>query len=493
MFFTKNKKKYFMPIIAIILFVVVFIIVFVLIKYIRKVDGFYSIPVEENGIGILDPSYTVNPSYPMVQSYPSDILSSSDLLPSPYKKIQILPSIGPCDKVIIRAANLNLAGILILNQWGNNIFNNDYVKLAANDIDASYVLMNFEAQTTSSVLTDNVSSLFNQTYYMTFNNMSCDFDNMIEELPGTDPKYVNFNCYDLENNASKRYGFDKTQMFTTSNNDVTEITINIPQEANNNISRIVFFLNNQIDNSDMLRTLGIRILKKTENSPPSSLANWSLTSYVKPITDPITNVTSFILTNIPRETNIVTFSLPSAPTTPTDTTYPSTTLGTSKFKNINSNSEKFVDVIAKSATKELIPVPPIPVPSEQVIETGTGTTTTSSPTGTGTTTTSSPTSSPTETGTTTTSSPTETGTTTTSSPTRTGTTTTSSPTRTGTTTTSSPTRTGTTTTSTIPLTTYGYKIQTPINQSDNGTQTNLYQKNFDGTSNVYAPYIYYNM
>ena len=40
---------------------------------------------------------------------------------------------------------------------------------------------------------------------------------------------------------------------------------------------------------------------------------------------------------------------------------------------------------------------------------------------------------------------------------------------------------------TIPLTTYGYKIL------DTNPQTNLYQHNFDGTSNVYAPYIYHNM
>ena len=30
-------------------------------------------------------------------------------------------------------------------------------------------------------------------------------------------------------------------------------------------------------------------------------------------------------------------------------------------------------------------------------------------------------------------------------------------------------------------------------QTNLNPQTNLYQKNFDGTSNVYAPYIYHNM
>ena len=38
-------------------------------------------------------------------------------------------------------------------------------------------------------------------------------------------------------------------------------------------------------------------------------------------------------------------------------------------------------------------------------------------------------------------------------------------------------------------TTYGYKIP----NTDKNPQTNLYQQNFDGTSNVYAPYIYHNM
>ena len=49
-----------------------------------------------------------------------------------------------------------------------------------------------------------------------------------------------------------------------------------------------------------------------------------------------------------------------------------------------------------------------------------------------------------------------------------------------------------TTMNNIPITTYGYKIN-PSNVVDNNPQTNLYQQNFDGTSNVYAPYIYHNM
>ena len=45
----------------------------------------------------------------------------------------------------------------------------------------------------------------------------------------------------------------------------------------------------------------------------------------------------------------------------------------------------------------------------------------------------------------------------------------------------------------VPLTTYGYKISNSSNGIDKNPQTNLYQQNFDGTSNVYAPYIYHNM
>jgi hypothetical protein len=74
-----------------------------------------------------------------------------------------------------------------------------------------------------------------------------------------------------------------------------------------------------------------------------------------------------------------------------------------------------------------------------------------------------------------------------------------------TTTSSTPTGTGTTTTfksgitttkplGTIPLTTYGYKISNRIpNGLDINPQTNVYQKNFDGTSNIYTPNIYHSM
>ena len=45
--------------------------------------------------------------------------------------------------------------------------------------------------------------------------------------------------------------------------------------------------------------------------------------------------------------------------------------------------------------------------------------------------------------------------------------------------------------STIPLTTYGYKINEPDLFSS--PETKLYQHNFEGTSNIYSPAIYYNV
>jgi hypothetical protein len=47
---------------------------------------------------------------------------------------------------------------------------------------------------------------------------------------------------------------------------------------------------------------------------------------------------------------------------------------------------------------------------------------------------------------------------------------------------------------TVPITTFGYKInQDSKHGLDSNPQTNIYQKNFDGASNVYAPYIYHKM
>lgn len=42
------------------------------------------------------------------------------------------------------------------------------------------------------------------------------------------------------------------------------------------------------------------------------------------------------------------------------------------------------------------------------------------------------------------------------------------------------------TSSTFPMTTNAFKLS-------KNPQTNLYQQNFDGTSNVYSPYIYHDM
>ena len=46
------------------------------------------------------------------------------------------------------------------------------------------------------------------------------------------------------------------------------------------------------------------------------------------------------------------------------------------------------------------------------------------------------------------------------------------------------------------MTLFELSLENPINPSnvlDSNPQTNIYQKNFDGASNVYAPYIYHKM
>ena len=47
----------------------------------------------------------------------------------------------------------------------------------------------------------------------------------------------------------------------------------------------------------------------------------------------------------------------------------------------------------------------------------------------------------------------------------------------------------------VPLTTYGYKISNDYKDSKSykNPHTNVYQRKFDGTSNIYIPYIYKNM
>jgi len=450
------------------LFILIFLLILIcIIIYFMKYKN--KEPFEDPSTTIPYITDTVSTST-MYQSIPFGTIENNIV------NIKKLPAIGPCKQVIIRAGNFNLAGILILNQYGNNIFNNYYVKLEPEEIKASYVLMNFTDGTTSAEL-KNVSSLFNQTSYMHFDNEKCNFETKDQSFPS--PKnLLHFRCTNLNNKSlSRLYEIDKSQMFTTPINKVTELTIDIPQIANNNplpsnmsipninISRIILFLNDQIDNTDMLKTLEIKI-KKTDNS---DLASWSIDTE-----------------NLNIKSEIITFSLPS-------TNNPSTTLGTSNFKNINSKPDKFININSKPdkfiniidiianmvSNNDIIPAPLDTNTTQPLVTettpTGTGTT----PTGTGTT--------PSGTGTT----PSGTGTT----PTGTGTT----PSGTGTTPTgTTPTGTGTSTTrratsSTMPITTYGYKIQNSQNTSESGPQSNIYQKNFEGTSNIYTPYIYYNM
>jgi hypothetical protein len=366
-----------------------------------------------------------------------------------------IPSVGPCATVDISAINMNLVGVLILNQDGNNIFNNEFITSKLSDITGVYDSYFLSASADPSITLPNaqsynISDLFSQTYDIKLNNLSCDFDSNND---------YDLYCRSLNPNLpSQHFNFDPLKMFSPQNTEKfqTYLSIFIPEHKKSSyISKIVLILNNQLDNSDMLNSLIVEI---NDYDYVDALARWDN-----------------INTNIDPNTNFITLSIPSS-------------TSVSNFKNIKKNNRsKFVDIpasyvnsaqatrIAESVAAEAATAAPPPIVETVIPNTYSGTTSTNS--------------NPTTTYSGTTS--------TNSNPTTTysGTTSTNSnPTTTysGTTSTNAnPTTTYSGSMTTIPLTTYGYKINKPDLFSS--PETKLYQHNFEGTSNIYSPAIYYNV
>jgi len=451
MFFEKDKKKYFLPIIAIILFIVVFIIVFVLIKYIEKVDGFdTSTSTQPTTTQPTTTQATTSTMNPLTTKYmPLDIMN------------QILPAIGPCLNLKISSLDLNLAGVLILNQWGNNIFNNSKIQLSQNQISGFH---EHQIVTTNEfVESKDISPLFENTHNIYLNNEKCNFD---FDNKNTYPGYYIFTSTPLNigNRREKDHLINQRKMFTTPKNVKTDVVIYIPNDNDNNvnITKIVLFLNPELNNINMLKSLEIELTNFN-----ISLIKWSTVKTTINNDPPI---------------SVITFSLESNNKTIT------TQSGSSSFQNINSIKEQFntldlnISNIDNIDNNKVIPVPinVLQFGSETsatstTLQSGSGTSTTLQ-SGSGTSTTLQSGS-----GTSATSTTLQSG-----SGTYATSTTLQSGSGTSATSTTLQSGSGTSATSTIPLTTYGYKIKKSLNP-----QTNLYQKNFDGTSNVYTPHIYH--
>ena len=371
-------------------------------------------------------------------------------------KKELVFALGPCLNFEITANNMNLLGIIVVGKRGDNIFNNDINSTSINDIDkiGNYITTPLSTtQTTSTnpepsiVSNTKFSDLFLQTIYI--NNLSsCNFiDNTKDSNNNIILPCVNRYWSEIEN-SMKVYDYnhilDSTKMFRTPDNTQTKVLINLPQAPNqpimtrpiNSPRPTELFINNThissiilCLNSNIDNTIMLNSLKiNVFGLNHESIAMWKINDVV----DPSTNFLKFILYK--PHTPIPTFS--------------------SNFININSN-EKFLDILPESINIDML--------SSSNTETSpspnTSTTTTTSPN----TTTTSPN--------TTTTSPN----TTTTKPN----TTTTSPN----TTTTSPNIT-TTRPNTIELTDHGYKIPKK-------PYTNLFQRDFNGSSNIYSPYIYY--
>jgi hypothetical protein len=212
--------------------------------------------------------------------------------PTSAQPINILSSVGPCSRIEIISDNMNFAGLLILNQFGNNIFNNDYITTELNDISGnivSTILSPLSSSASMSTIANsntilNVKNAFSQTYNMILNNIdNCKFDSDNIDtinIPNATNLNNNYNICNKPNYIINPN--DSSKIFTTSSGTNTNLSINIPQIANtniplptnmqiNNISKIIFCMIKNINNDDMINSLKINIYD-LNNKP---IAEWN--------------------------------------------------------------------------------------------------------------------------------------------------------------------------------------------------------------------------
>ena len=342
----------------------------------------------------------------------------------------LMVALGPCLRIEITANNMNLLGIIVTGNAGQNIFNNgkniDIVNIGK--YISTPLPTTQPTQTTSTnpepsiVSNTELSDLFMQT--IGINYLSCDFNENIKDSNNN----IILRCIDsvwsqIESNMKTTIYdqiLDSTKMFKTPDNTQTTLFINIPQEpskpvitmpidspptadiisTNNYIGYIVLCLNSNIDNTIMLNSLKMNVFGLNNES----IAMWQINDVV----DPSTNFLKFILYK------------PYKPHTPSKS-------NTSNFININSN-EKFLDIPPVSINTSMLTTTNLTSEDEN------------------------PTTNPITTNPITTNPIT--------------------------------TKPITTNPNTIEFTDYGYKIFS-------NPHTNLFQQDFNGTSNIYSPYIYY--
>jgi len=260
----------------------------------------------------------------------------------------IYPSIGPSSRIEIISNNMNFAGLLILNQFGNNIFNNDYVTSELNDISGSISTVVLPQISSSPSISNstiansnpmNISNAFAQTYNIILNNTDiCKFDSNNTDttnIPNATNLNNNYNICNKPNYIINPN--DSSKIFTTSSGIETKLLINIPQIANtnlplptniqiNNISKIIFCMIKNINNDDMINSLKVNIY---------DLNNILISSW--------NNISTNALNNFSTSNNFISLAIP--PTTNSPQITPTQT-SNSKFVDIKKSYSYFYDILA---------------------------------------------------------------------------------------------------------------------------------------------------
>ena len=365
---------------------------------------------------------------------------------------QLMPTIGPCSRIEISSDDLQFAGIILISQYGGNILNGCQLPQIGIEADPSIPIITGSMTSIPSTnattnvtdtninaynITTNESAIIDalsNTRLISFENNVCDVDSNIINRP-TSINLINttniLKCFDINTMIETLKIIDTNKMFFAPRNTNTTLNINLPRgTVNRRINRNI---------SSILFCM---------NNLNSTIDNKKMLQSLKISLFGINNITKeeIILAKWQLSESEIITSLNSAFI---NMIIPKTKL--SKFINIKSKSN-FGNIYATDVNLSSV----IPVNGNIEPTTTLFPFTTLAPT-----------------------------------------TTTLAPTTTlfpFTTLGNTSTTLGNTSTQ-VPLTTYGYKISNEYNDSKSykNSRTNLYQRNFNGTSNIYTPYIYKNV
>ena len=256
-------------------------------------------------------------------------------------------ALGPCLKIEITANNMNLLGIIVTGQGGNNIFNNsrniDFVKIGKYITSSLPTTQTSTTNPDSSIVSNtNYSDLFMQA--IGINNLSCDFNKNIKDSNNN----IILRCFDsfwseIESNMKTIIYdqiLDSTKMFRTPDNTQTTLIINIPQAPSQPVITMPTDSPNPTDIiiSNNNNHIGNIVLYKPYIPIQTNSSNFININSNEKFLDipPVSINTAMLSSGFSLDTTITTSSTTSPNTTSPNTTSPNTTIPNTTSPNTTS-------------------------------------------------------------------------------------------------------------------------------------------------------------